>query len=249
MAFTNLLKTYYRHAQRVFNQIYSKLWHLDPLDPNMNLAPNLAWNWTLEPTTASGDIQEGMKYTFHLYENITWHDGTPFTSEDVQYSLTTIHPWTEDTAQDVASIYHVDTPDNHTVEIYSNSTGYTTFIQATSGFILPKHIWSPYESVNFTWEPETPYDLTGTGAYKWIHRIVGDWIFLERYADWHFGIDHPPRSPCPIMLPALWVGFIAAIGIIIIVVQVCVIWFLWGRHRKKQAKKGQKPRKRITVGG
>jgi ABC-type transport system substrate-binding protein len=238
---TNTLLTISGYSQTIFNLIYSRLWRVDPLDPNTNLAPDLAWNWTLEPTTASGDIQEGMKYTFHLYENITWHDGTPFTAEDVQYSLNTIHSSGWFTAEDVASIYRVDTPNDYMVEIYSNHTGYATFIQATSAQILPKHIWSLYEADDFIWNPETPYDFTGTGAYKWVHRVVGNWIYLERYADWQFGIDHPPRSPCPIILPIhpLWMEFFIAIGLIVIVSQVFVLWYVVNRRRKRQSKNGE----------
>jgi ABC-type transport system substrate-binding protein len=49
-------------TQRVMNQIYSRLWQLDPYtwDP----VPDLAWNWSIEPTTASGDIQDGQKFAF-----------------------------------------------------------------------------------------------------------------------------------------------------------------------------------------
>jgi ABC-type transport system substrate-binding protein len=241
MDYTNTILTSSGYAQTIFDLTYSRLWCIDPLDSFTTAAPDLAYEWSLEPTNASGDILDGMKYTFHLYENITWHDGSPFTSEDVQYSVMTIHPWGTYTADNVASIYRVDTPDDFTVEIYSNETGYVTFTEATSVQILPKHIWSPYESMNFTWSPETPTDLTGTGCFRWVTRVIGQYILLERYADWHFAVELPPRIIC--LPPPLPFGLTAilVISVLIIGLQVFVLGSLFYRRRKRQAKKGEEP--------
>lgn len=234
---TNTISRTLPNTQTILSLIYSTLWRVDPLDPFTGAAPDLAYNWSIQPTTASGDIQEGAKYTFNLYDNITWHDGTPFTSEDVQYSLMTIHPWGWYTADNVASIYRVDTPDDYTVEIYSNSTGYVDFTKATSVQILPKHIWAPYESTNFTWTPETPEEMTGTGCYKWITRVSGEYIVLERFKDWHFGVEHPERPFCtPSRTPLLYV--LLAIFCIVIIIQVVILgYLLWRRsqHAKKKS--------------
>jgi ABC-type transport system substrate-binding protein len=240
MDFRNTILSNSKSSQIVFNLIYSQLWRIDPLDPLTRGAPDLAYGWSLEHTNASGDVQEGMKYTFHLYENITWHDGTPFTSEDVQYSLMTIHPRGTYTADNVVSIYRVDTPNEHTVEIFSNSSGYVTFTEATSIQILPKHIWSQYEPGNFTWSPETQEELTGTGCYKWNTRVAGQYIILDRYEDWHFTVTHPERTPCrgpggpPFFLP-VWI-----LSIVIVVQVIILIILLKRRHDrgKTYPKKG-----------
>jgi ABC-type transport system substrate-binding protein len=232
MDYTNTILTSSEYTQTIFNLIYSKLWRVDPLDPMTAPAPDLAYEWVLEPTTASGDIQEGMKYTFYLYENITWHDGSHFTSEDVQYSLMTIHPQGTYTWENVASIYRVDTPDDYTVEIYSNATGYVTFTKATSVQILPKHIWRPYETSNFTWTPEGPTHLTGTGCYQWVSRVAGQYILLDRYADWHFSVTHPDRPPCPGPVDGPWppIGSL----FVIIAIQVVILVVLLNRRRARQ---------------
>jgi ABC-type transport system substrate-binding protein len=221
MDFTNTILSSSGYTQTIMGLIYDGLWAVDPLDANLGVAPNLAYDWTLTPTTASGDIQEGLKYTFSLYENITWHDGTPFTSEDVQYSLMNIHPWGTYTSVNVQSIYRVDTPDAHTVEIYSNNSGYMEFTRATQIQILPKHIWQPYESGNFTWSPATPLDLTGTSAYRWVTRVTGQYVILDRYDNWHFGVEHPVRPACPAPPnPLLWVGIAVVVIVVIIIAGV-----------------------------
>jgi ABC-type transport system substrate-binding protein len=238
MDFTNTILSSSPYSETIFHLIYSKLWQIDPLDPFTRPAPDLAYAWTLEPTMASGDIQAGMKYTFYLYENITWHDGTPFTAEDVQYSLMNIHPWGTYTSENVASIYRVDNPDPYTVEIYSNESGYVTFAQATSVQILPKHIWSPYEAENFTWTPEASEDFTGTGCYRWVDYTVGQEIILDRYDGWHFAIEQPFRIPCLLPAPPLWFTLLASGGIIILV-QVIILSLLIYRHQKRQIKGGK----------
>ncbi|MFX1319425.1 MAG: ABC transporter substrate-binding protein, partial [Promethearchaeota archaeon] len=130
---TNAILSDSDYADRIFMNIYDRLWNVDPY--TWDKVPNLAWNWTIEPTTAAGDIKDGMKYTFHLYENVTWHDGIRFTSEDVKYSLETIHLWSTDTRSDVRDIYRIDTPTDYTVEIYSTQPGYFGFSQATYPYI------------------------------------------------------------------------------------------------------------------
>ena len=48
-------------------------------DFNFTPHPRLAQSWETNP--------ELTEYTFHLRPNVTWHDGTPFTSKDVAWSL------------------------------------------------------------------------------------------------------------------------------------------------------------------
>src|SRR5437868_3491352 len=45
---------------------------------HFKIVPGLAKSWEVAP--------DGLKYTFHL-ETARWHDGKPFTSEDVKFTL------------------------------------------------------------------------------------------------------------------------------------------------------------------
>src|SRR5215211_5132524 len=44
-----------------------------------HVLPDLAKSWEISP--------DGKTYTFHFHDNVKWHDGTPFTAEDVAWSL------------------------------------------------------------------------------------------------------------------------------------------------------------------
>src|SRR5690554_4602191 len=46
------------------------------------LVPGLATSWDIS--------DDGLTYTFHLREGVTWHDGTPFTAADVEFTLNQI---------------------------------------------------------------------------------------------------------------------------------------------------------------
>ncbi|MFX1577419.1 MAG: ABC transporter substrate-binding protein [Promethearchaeota archaeon] len=232
-----------RTTEEVFMNLYSRLWQIDPY--TWDKVPDLAYNWTLEPTIAAGDIQDGMKYTFHLYENVTWHDGTPFTAEDVAFSIGTIwstnptNVWsnytfwqyTPSVGDSIRHIYRIDTPGNYTIEMYSNSTGYIDFTRSTYPYILPKHVWEHHS--NFAeWSPSTPDELVGTGPFQWIEYVPDQYILLHRYDKYHFGISVPLRPPTGYQVLIMY-GILLTIGVIIISLQVIVLGYLIRRHKRK----------------
>lgn len=226
MSRTNVLSVDEEHSHNVFGMIYDTLWELDPI--TNDLSSLIARNWTINETSASGDIQDGLKFTFHLFDNITWHDGKPLTSADVAYSLETLwsnSPYSR--GRKVENIYHIETPDNFTVIIYSNMSGIFEFNEATSPYILPKHIWEPQMLSGgdiIRWVPETPTDFTGSGPYNWTERIPGEYIVLDRNPDWVFAVEHPGRPECPlVLLPLGMVGL--AIVLIVIIVIASVYYF------------------------
>ncbi len=120
------------------------------------------------------------------------------------------------------------------MEIYTNQSGYFEFTRSTSPYILPKHIReSHYNYID--WKPETPEDLTGSGPFKWVYRVPGEYIVLERYDAYHFGVDVPERITL-IPFIVLITGFIINLGFIIIVVLVLVLAnFLKRRSIRKGA--------------
>ena len=72
-------------------------------DYDINPRPALATEWTISP--------DGKSYTFKLRPNVKFHDGKPFTSADVAYSiqlLKTVHPRGRNT---FANVVEVKTPD------------------------------------------------------------------------------------------------------------------------------------------
>nr|NIS83488.1 hypothetical protein [Anaerolineales bacterium] len=62
-------------ADGIVGELFSGLVQLDT---NLRPIPDLAERWEVSP--------DGKVYTFHLRRNVTFHDGKPFTAQDVRYS-------------------------------------------------------------------------------------------------------------------------------------------------------------------
>jgi peptide/nickel transport system substrate-binding protein len=122
-------------------------------------ADNVPQPWLVRRYTVSAD---GKTWTFTLHPNIRWHDGRPFTADDVKFTYEYVrrnaHPrWT---AQ-VRNIESIETagPTALTIRLGAASSGFV--IQPLSDLpILPRHVW---ESVA---EPRRFNDVIGSGPYK-----------------------------------------------------------------------------------
>ncbi|MHA2427668.1 MAG: ABC transporter substrate-binding protein [Candidatus Hermodarchaeia archaeon] len=230
----NYLMSNSKHSTKVFQLIYEQLWTYSPYD--WTPQPSLAYAWETELTNASGDIQDGEKYTFHLFENATWHDGIPVSAEDVAYSLVLGQqkPYRFDNYQHV---YKTNVVDNTTIEIYTNKTGYFEWTRATGFVVFPEHIWSVPTNVT-TFVP-TPAECAGTGPYVFTAHVPGQYVVLERHSDWHFAVPQPPRTPChtPTINDGWFWGRIISICIWIIIIQSCILCVLLVRRSRKSSKK------------
>jgi peptide/nickel transport system substrate-binding protein len=143
------------------------------LGADESFLPELAESWEV--------AEDGMSYTFHLDDGITWHDGTPFTSADVKFTIEEItrpfHPQ-GNTLETVAS---VETPDDNTVVVNLTEPGEPVLVfLALRTYILPKHL---YEGTDIR---ENPANVTpvGTGPFKFVEWERGSHITLERNEDY-----------------------------------------------------------------
>jgi peptide/nickel transport system substrate-binding protein len=78
------------------------------VDSNLTIVPQLALTWKpLDPTTGE----------FELRPDVTFHDGTPFTADDVVFSIERARAETSDFPAYVDGIAAVEAIDDHTVRI------------------------------------------------------------------------------------------------------------------------------------
>ena len=229
---TNYLLSNSEYTAKVFQLVYEGLWTYSPYD--WTPQPALAYAWETEPTVASGDIQDGEKYTFHLFENATWHDGTPVTATDVAYSVLLGHkdPYH---LENYENIYLIRVNSLHTIELYTNSTGYFEWIRATGFTVFPHHIWSDDTITGgnvSTWVPSVS-ELVGSGPYVFVDHVPGQYVVLERHTDWHFRIEHPIRILCdqPLLL-ILYV--VIPVGVLVIILQTAILGYLLQRKLRNR---------------
>ena len=119
---------------------YNCLIRTSPYDPMaLDIIPELAETWEIS--------DEGKTITFHLHQGVQWHDGTPFSSADVQYTFERImHP-----PQGMVSprgpvfaalIERIEAPDAATVVIHGRGPSGLLLPLFANGWsvIIPKHI-------------------------------------------------------------------------------------------------------------
>jgi peptide/nickel transport system substrate-binding protein len=133
---------------------------------------------------------DGLTYTFHLQENVLWHDGEPFTAHDVVFTtrdfLPEVHPRASTSFAHAESIEALD---DHTVQ-FTLSQPFSPFIYAfelSSAPIVPAHL---YEGTEFRTNPnnETPI---GTGPFKFNQWDRGAYVHLVRNDDyWQEGMPY-----------------------------------------------------------
>jgi peptide/nickel transport system substrate-binding protein len=144
----------------------------------MKPKPGLAVSWT--------QSNDGLTYTFKLRNGVKWHDGQPFSSADVKFSVEDIvRPYHSRGRTYFADLASIETPDALTV-VFKLKAPVPYFIKAfqpTDTPILPKH---KFAGVNlkdaavvrqaevFTKQP------VGTGPFRLKETQRGSHIILER---------------------------------------------------------------------
>ncbi len=111
---------------------------------------------------------------------MTWHDGKPFTSADVQY--TALEMWKKHLnygTQLQQYLEAVDTPDAHTAVFrYSRPMPLNLLLRALCdlGYIAPRHV---FEGTNILENPANTAPI-GTGPFKFVQYERGQFIIAER---------------------------------------------------------------------
>ncbi|MGE0422313.1 MAG: peptide ABC transporter substrate-binding protein [Reyranellaceae bacterium] len=145
-------------------------------DPEGNLKPKLAAEI---PSRENGGLAaDGKSVTWKLKQGVKWHDGKPFTADDVvfnwQYSS---DPATAATTVGTYKDVKVEKVDDFTVKvIFEKPTPFwaDAFV-GTRGMIIPKHLFADYMGAK---SREAPTNLkpVGTGPYLFKDFKPGDSI-------------------------------------------------------------------------
>jgi len=154
-------------------------------DFDLNPLPGLAKSWDVSA--------DGKTMTFKLQHGVKFHDGSPFTSADVKYSieevLRKVHPRGANTFKELEKI---DTPDDFTVVFHlKNAAPY--LIRALSGYENPIVSKKQFEGTDPRSNP-TANKPIGTGPFKFVEWKKGQYIRLDKNKDyWKKGLPHLDR--------------------------------------------------------
>jgi peptide/nickel transport system substrate-binding protein len=136
--------------------------------------PGLADRWEISA--------DGLTYTFFLNQAATWHDGTPFTADDVVFSMAAqASPDTGSAYQSgftntVASFTAID---EHTVQVVATDL-FAEVVFHGNAFcpIMAKHIWESVPLANWAADGgsngQDPARVVGTGPFIFSGRNEGE---------------------------------------------------------------------------
>ncbi len=142
--------------------------------------PALAKEWSYNETENA--------YTFKLQQNARWHDGEPFTPEDVAFTIEYMkeHPDPFVTIIGASGVSRTEIINDHTVKLHLESE-YAPFLNDIAGTmtILPKHIW---ETVDDPMTFDGPEAVIGSGPYKLLdyNKAKGTYLY-EAFEDYYQG--------------------------------------------------------------
>ncbi|MGQ0571228.1 MAG: ABC transporter substrate-binding protein [Armatimonadota bacterium] len=138
---------------------------------DLSLRPDLAETWSVST--------DGLVYTFNLAKNVPWHDGQPFTSADVKFTVEEVLLKFNSQAQSAFTALRViEIPDPSTV-VFRLKRPFPLLLQYlefSTAPILPRHL---YQGTDALRNPHNSRPV-GTGPFKLQEWVRGSHLTLVR---------------------------------------------------------------------
>jgi peptide/nickel transport system substrate-binding protein len=154
-------------------------------DPEGNLVPVLAADI---PSVANGGLsKDGTWVVWNLKKGVQWHDGKPFTADDVVFNW----EYAADPATAAVSIGaytdidRVEKLNEHSVKVvFKQPTPYWYEAFCQNRLLIPKHLFDAYRGAK---SREAPTNLkpVGTGPYKFVDFRPGDIVRGDINPNYH----------------------------------------------------------------
>ena len=140
------------------------------------------------PSRENGGLAaDGKSVTWKLKQGVKWHDGKPFTADDVVFNWEyAADPATSAVSTASYKDVKVVKVDDFTVRVeFSKPTPFwaDAFV-GTRGMLIPKHLFAEYKGEKSRDAP-TNLKPIGTGPYKLVDFKPGDMIRADANADYH----------------------------------------------------------------
>lgn len=145
-------------------------------DGENRIIPRLARRWEYD-----GDA---LTYTFYLEEDVLWHDGEPFTAEDVKFTFEAIMDPENgsENAPNYEDVEEITVVDEHTVSFRLSAVN-TAFLEYMTMAVMPEHLLEgeDWQESEFFRKP------VGTGPYRLESWDAGQAIVLKKNEDYFAG--------------------------------------------------------------
>jgi peptide/nickel transport system substrate-binding protein len=157
------------------------------LDRDLNIVGELAKTWTFSKDCLTLDFQ--------LNDNVRWHDGQPFTADDVVFTWqTTVNPKTPSPYKsDFQDVARVEAVGRNEVRV-TYKRPYAKALLSWALPMLPRHLLESYVQAGKI--KEAPQNWTapvGTGPYRFKEMKSGEKIVVVANRDYYKGPPHISR--------------------------------------------------------
>lgn len=153
------------------------------LEPLAETGPDGGWIPVLAaeiPTLENGGVSEDLlTITWKLREGVLWHDGEPFTADDVVFTWEASSSAASVFGSEYALVESIDTPDDYTVVVKYSEFNVAYIDQFK--YILPRHATGAVEDM-LDWDfNRAPI---GTGPFKFAEWESGDHVTVVKNEDY-----------------------------------------------------------------
>jgi peptide/nickel transport system substrate-binding protein len=154
-------------------------------DDEGTLQPELATDWAF--------TDDNLELTINLHDGVTWHDGEPFSADDVIFTFDTIKAETTDTnlrsrLQVGGDFVTWEAVDPLTIKMTMTAAFAPLLFNLNDIEIVPKHILEAVEDINTADFNKNPI---GTGPFKLVEWEQDQFVRYERNPDYFLGDVKP----------------------------------------------------------
>ena len=152
-------------------------------DKDLKLEPELAESWEISP--------DGKRITFHLRKGVKWHDGAPFTSDDVMFTYRRMIDPRTPTAygEDFKQVKRAAAPDPHTF-VAEYGRPFAPALASWGMHVLPKHLLEKFPDISKSPLNKKP---VGTGPYRFVEWKTGEKVVFDASPDYFEGKPYIAR--------------------------------------------------------
>ena len=160
---------------QITSNVLSGLMHIDS---SLVAQGDLAENWTVS--------DDGLEYTFKLREGVTFHNGDPFTADDVMFTFErSSNPDISIHSKNLSNVEKLEKLGDYEVKFTlkkPQASFLTKTLERASGRAMTIVSKGALEAMG-----EAQYGLTpvGTGPFKVTEHVLGQGVVLEKFADYY----------------------------------------------------------------
>ena len=152
-------------------------------DKDLKLEGELAESWSVSP--------DGKRITFRLRKGVKWHDGAPFTSDDVMFTYRRMIDPRTPTAygEDFRQVKRATAPDPRTF-VVEYARPFAPALASWGMHVLPKHLLEKYPDISKSPLNKKP---VGTGPYRFVEWKTGEKVVFDASPDYFEGKPYISR--------------------------------------------------------